>query len=78
MAKIKTYRIIKEFTSYSKKKGAHDKRIILHKDIATIEEAKSLVLKEHPEAIFKFIEWRKCLCATNIGGLIYKSVIEIR
>lgn len=72
MTKIKTYRLIKEYSSYSKKRGEYRKRTIIHKNIATYDDAVSIIMKEYPDAIIKNN------VATNIGGFLYPAKIEIK
>lgn len=72
MKKAKTYRLVKYYYAYSKKKGAHEKSVTIAKGIATIEEAKEMILKDHPKAVIVDN------VARNVGGFLYPSRIVIK
>lgn len=69
--KTKTYRVIEEFATYSKKKGAVDKRIILAKGLS-LDEAIEFV------KVNKSIILTKDNLKTRTKGLLYPGSIEIK
>ncbi len=48
--KTKTYRIVKKVTSYSKKKGSHQKIIPIVKDLESKEAAIQYIKDNYPDA----------------------------
>jgi len=72
MVKIKTYRIIREYSSYSKKKGTVTKRHILVKGLVSYEAALEYILKQNPDAVIKDG------VASNVGGILYPTKLYIK
>lgn len=74
---MKTYRIIVEQSSYSKRKGEYRVRHIHARGIATVEMAKEIVMRDFPKAV-EGDTYNGALREFRIPGMLYAGRIEIR
>jgi hypothetical protein len=69
---VEKFRIVEQFSTYSKRKGAYYKNITIEKDIDTLEEAQRKVTEYKPSAQMKSpTEYRT-------KGLLYPGSIFIK
>jgi len=69
---MKTWKVILHYSSYSKKRGSIQKRVILVKDLISMDSATVWIMVNHPNAI-KISENR-----FQDDGFIYPNIYEIK